>query len=870
MKILNEAMLNTATTMVVRSTVSATDINKYRNSIKEHNIDTKKVLWVGLFDKAPATIGKGELQTALQDVYELLKVTNIHTIVDEVGYFDVKTKKHKPSQIFAKILNKDVSLWKDRGVHKQDNLKWICGFRADAISREMNTRAVVDTEFVVDVEKINIIRVTDDETAKEIFKKLHKEATEICFDTETRGAKFERTNATIYTVQLTDRNDPYTSYVFYPDHPKVKVSNTFKETVAKGTKWLLESGKKIYAHNFGFDATQVMRHYGVDIYKVNAYCTMNIYHFLTNTYYDVRIGLKESAFVEGVTPDWETTLDEYKKQYCRDHKIKDEEFLYEYFDVDDLELYAGLDTIVLAHYVDMLEEKSRNHPAGDIIKITWEDNWQSVMQSIWQMTFKGVPFDLDEAYRQRDAMASEIETIQQRISEDETIKQTERVLSDRAWKKALAAYDKKVKDARAKGKEFKGAKPDKEKGKYGSIEFDIPYNDASPAHKATLILDVLALPVIESNKTSGSAKLGEEQMNKYFEMRPDIEILNMFNKRAKLGKSLNTYILPWIDLVENSYDGRLHSSFNPTATSLRLRSFNPNLLNITARGDGSAIKKCISGRKDGKLVLQTDYAALEERIALLLHKDPVKLKFKTLGVSDPHSVSAIIIDEATGAGKLKGLDKTNPDDLKVVKKEHPDLRQNSKKLTFGVGYLCSYNSIKYTFNVSDDIAKGILNTYWDTYKTEWDFIQGRVKEASENGYVLNFGNAPLLTKDVTTNFDDKENMNKIRPIWNSYAQSAAFFTLRAMDKFMRRMRLEGLEDQVAPFLSVYDSIILESTPEQAIYARKLILEYMVEPFMENQAFPLEADCGIGYTYKPEQDFEGAPGELEEILKQYKI
>jgi len=59
----------------------------------------------------------------------------------------------------------------------------------------------------------------------------------------------------------------------------------------------------------------------------------------------------------------------------------------------------------------------------------------------------------------------------------------------------------------------------------------------------------------------------------------------------------------------------------------------------------------------------------------------VKLKFKELGISDPHSVSAIIIDEATGAGKLKGLDKTNPDDLKVVKKEHPDLRQNSKALT---------------------------------------------------------------------------------------------------------------------------------------------------------------------------------------------
>lgn len=246
------------------------------------------------------------------------------------------------------------------------------------------------------------------------------------------------------------------------------------------------------------------------------------------------------------------------------------------------------------------------------------------------------------------------------------------------------------------------------------------------------------------------------------------------------------------------------------------------------------------------------------------------MKFKELGVSDPHSVSAIIIDEATSAGNLKGLDKTNPDDLKVVKKEHPDLRQRGKNLTFSVAYLCSYNSIKYTFSVSDDVAKGILKTYWDTYKTEWDFIQGRVEEASKNGYVLNFGNAPLLTEDVTTNFEDKENMNKIRPIWNSYAQSAAFFTLRAMDKFMRRMRDEGLDEQIAPFLSVYDSIILESTPEQAIYARKVLLEYMVEPFMENQAFPLEADCEIGYTYKPEQDFEGTPEELEEILKQYKL
>jgi DNA polymerase I-like protein with 3'-5' exonuclease and polymerase domains len=225
-------------------------------------------------------------------------------------------------------------------------------------------------------------------------------------------------------------------------------------------------------------------------------------------------------------------------------------------------------------------------------------------------------------YKQKKEGEDRIREIDELISENPYIKNTERILSENAMKKALAEFGKKVKEAEEKGKVFKGKVPSYENDKYGSIELKPKFKSTSTDHKKILFIDVLKMKVLEKTDT-GNPKLSDDIIQKYADERPDIDILRLFSEKAKLIKSLSTYVDTWIDLVENDKDGRLRSTFNPLNTSGRLRGSNPNLLNITKDG---GLKDLIEpDYKNGFVIGQIDVNSLEERVGLLQHQDPLKL-----------------------------------------------------------------------------------------------------------------------------------------------------------------------------------------------------------------------------------------------------
>lgn len=167
--------------------------------------------------------------------------------------------------------------------------------------------------------------------------------------------------------------------------------------------------------------------------------------------------------------------------------------------------------------------------------------------------------------------------------------------------------------------------------------------------------------------------------------------------------------------------------------------------------------------------------------------------------------------------------------------------------------------------ISEDKAKMIYNNYWETYQGERQFFKDCVKQMSEKGYLKFFGDGVILTPNIENRPDDDEVLKQVRTPFNTTSQSGAYLTLKAMDKAMRRFKEEGIS--VHTFLSVYDSIIYSCKDENAIYVRKVFLDYMVEPYSDNQAVLLKADAEIGYSYKAKRDFEGSDKELEEILKE---
>lgn len=180
-------------------------------------------------------------------------------------------------------------------------------------------------------------------------------------------------------------------------------------------------------------------------------------------------------------------------------------------------------------------------------------------------------------------------------------------------------------------------------------------------------------------------------------------------------------------------------------------------------------------------------------------------------------------------------------------------------------YLGSYRSIQFGMGISEDKAKVIYNNYWSTYEGEREFFKKCVRDMNENGYLKFFGDGVILTPDIENDPDNDEVLKKVRTPFNTTSQSSSFLTLRAMDRAMRRFKEENI--QVHTFLSVYDSIIYSCKDEDAIYVRKVFLDYMTEAYDKEQAVLLKADAEIGYSYKAARDFEGSDEELKLILKE---
>lgn len=873
MKIYNEKSMQegTTTVLVLHSfigTLSDLAKHNYKSKLAEAGLETNQVCYLSLFDQKPSKVGVAEIRLKMLELEELLKVSNINVIIDCTSSYDEKLKKYSSGLIFSKIFGKDVSLWADRGVfvHKggAGSFKWICGFRGITVGREAGKKQVVDSEFVVDFDKANIITITDGLEAKEVFRKLYAENEEIYYDTETSCLRWEQVGAKVLTVQLTGGNDKYTSYVFPIDHKDIVTSNNLKKVVGQGLKWILESGKRIFIHNANFDLLWSRKHLcpDLDFYKVNIWDTMIIYHFLTNSIYKVELGLKESAFINGVAPDWELDLEEAKKEICTRDKLNLDEFSYELFKPELLIRYAGLDTIVLAFYWDMLQRLNEEHPARvevDILEETWRTQWMPIMQSIQYQILAGMPFDIETAKKQLKEHSVTIARLTQEIVEDADTKKAMSIINSRNFEKAKLAYQEKCEEAKAKGKEFKGAKPDLSQGKYGNISFVEEFKPTSLAHKRILFFETLNLPILGKTK-GGVPACGAKEMLVYCDKFPQYKVLLHFGQITKINKECGTYLKPFIQLAETAFDGRIRTNFMPLNKSLRMRASAPTLLNLPK----TDFKKCVK-EANGNFVYQIDYSALEAILSLNSTEDEARLAQYLAGVQDIHSVNAIIAGKAVGDVRFDKFDVTKPEDIAYVKSNFPKERQDAKgNLTFLLQYLGSYLGIKAGLKVTDEVAKNIYNGYWDTYLGEKEFILEATKKMSTQGYIKFFGSGVILTPNIELDPFEPENLERIRTPFNAIHQSGAFLTLQAMDRVQRRFfGTEGF----LPFVSVYDSAIYSCRDEDAIAIREAFLEEMTKPYKENQVVMLKADTEIGKSYKSERDFEGSDEELLQILKE---
>jgi DNA polymerase-1 len=280
---------------------------------------------------------------------------------------------------------------------------------------------------------------------------------------------------------------------------------------------------------------------------------------------------------------------------------------------------------------------------------------------------------------------------------------------------------------------------------------------------------------------------------------------------GKATKVLSTFI-PAFEAAISKDDSDivwLHGSFNLGGTvSGRLSSSDPNMQNIPAGSVyGKLIKECFVSPPSW-LFAGADFNSLEDYISALTTKDPNKLAVYEQGF-DGHCLRAAYYfrDECLD------IDPTDPVSVNSMKKKYPELRQDSKAPTFLLTYGGTYHGMMSNLGWPEDKAKAIEKGYHDLYQVSDAYVQQRLKQAAQDGYVeVAFGlrvRTPLLKQVVYgTRGMPYEAAAEGRTAGNALGQSYGLLNNRAAVEFMKKVWASKYRLDIVPVALIHDAIYI--------------------------------------------------------------
>ncbi len=347
------------------------------------------------------------------------------------------------------------------------------------------------------------------------------------------------------------------------------------------------------------------------------------------------------------------------------------------------------------------------------------------------------------------------------------------------------------------------------------------FNIASPKQLGVILFEELGLPVIKKTKTGYSTNV--EVLNELYNFNPIIEKILAYRQWTKLKSTYMDGIAPLI----NKEDGRVHTSFNQTATATgRLSSSDPNLQNIPVRRqEGRHIREMFEPGQGYDFLVSADYSQIELRVLADMSQDENFLRAFRHN-EDVH---------ARTAAEVFGV---------AVEDVDSDLRRKAKAVNFGIIYGMSDFGLAQDLHISRKEAKEYINKYFAKCQGVKAFIDKVVTEAHDNGYVVTkFGRRRDLPEIRSTNFQRRslaERMAMNTPIQGT----AADIIKLAMIRTYKALQEAGLRSRM--LLQVHDELVLE-VPQEELSQVKALLKETMEQAAELQV-PLTIDINTGKNW----------------------
>ena len=366
--------------------------------------------------------------------------------------------------------------------------------------------------------------------------------------------------------------------------------------------------------------------------------------------------------------------------------------------------------------------------------------------------------------------------------------------------------------------ELKEKLEEKEKEIYelSGVEFNI----MSPSQLSKVLFEDLAIPYpkkVKDNKYSTSKDI----LDKIIDFHPIVSKILEYRTLAKLYTNYAVGLK-----AEVREDGRIHTIFTQTLTRTgRLSSISPNLQNIPARAEYSALIRKAFVPDENSKILSSDYSQVELRIFASMSK-ATNLINAFVNNEDIHTRTAADIFKV--------------DMFSVTK----DMRRTAKAVNFGILYGISSFGLSEDLGIDVKTAKKFIDDYLETYPGIRDFQAKEIADAYANGYVRTLMNRKRVIEELKNkNYmirSSGERMALNTPIQGT----AADILKKAMVEIYREFNKRNLKSKM--LIQVHDELVFNVLDTELDEVSEIVRDIMENTFKID--VPLKVDIEIGNNW----------------------
>lgn len=593
----------------------------------------------------------------------------------------------------------------------------------------------------------------------------------VAVDTETTGLYPRNGHVLGISISHREKFGVYIDADIIEDEVEVKLQELFNKKIC-------------VFHNAKFDMHMLEYWFN---FKFNKWEDTMLIHYLLNENEPHNLKYLAGKYTE--LGNYEAELDNFKKEYCKKHKVKTADFTYDLIPADTLATYAAADTDATITLFNMF------WPQLQKAKFKWTYNhiMKPALIALKEIEDTGVPFDIEEVDRAREEYEKDIFKLKEKLYDYPQVKNTEESLK-------------------------------------------VIFNPNSVNHLRHLLFTELGLHTNERT-AKGEISTSKKVLSELSEEHPICDLLLQIRQKAKI---LNTYLTKTKANLDS--DGRLRSNFNQTvATSGRLSSSGKMNFQQMPRDD-KTFKNCIRHPNPDYFIFSQDLGTAEVYIAAVESKDP-KLQevFKTGG--DLHStIAKMVFNISIPTKDIKGHPQY--DHLRQASKAI------TFGILFGAGApKIAEEATKSGASLSAAQAKDIIdNKYFGVFRKLKKYIENTRKYLEKHGHMYSFYNRKRRVPNVFSQ-DNGEVAHALNSGFNFGIQSAASdINLMAFTDFKNWLN-ENPQVKCEVYMLVHDSIIGAVHKDDAKLVKQKLEEFtQLDRGMTIEGAPIEVDFEIGSTY----------------------